>query len=85
METILPETDKIKASVDELHNVKAHKLAYRKYQDFDGQRDDIAVSNLGNIFLNFVKILKYLYLYIFSTRLLWSSLVLTLWKILMNA
>lgn len=44
METILPETDKIKASVDELHNVKAHKLAYKKYQTLDAQRDDIAVS-----------------------------------------
>lgn len=58
METILPETDKIKASVDELHNVKAHKLAYRKYQDFDGQRDDIAVSNLGNIFFKFCQNIK---------------------------
>lgn len=43
METILPETDKIKTAVEELHNVKAHKLAYRRYQKQDEDRDDIEV------------------------------------------
>jgi len=44
METILPETDKIKTAVEELHNVKAHKLAYRRYQKLDEDRDELDVS-----------------------------------------
>jgi hypothetical protein len=44
MERLFPETDKIKSAVEELHNVKAHKLAYKRYQNLDGESKEFEVS-----------------------------------------
>ena len=43
METVLPETDKIKTSLGDLDNIKAHKLAQIKWDSLKDQSNPIEV------------------------------------------
>ena len=47
MESILPKTDLIKKGIEDLHNIKAHKLAQTKWESLRNESRPIEVNNLS--------------------------------------
>ena len=45
MESILPKTDLIKKGIEDLHNIKAHKLAQTKWESLRNESRPIEVKN----------------------------------------